>query len=102
MPLNNNTPFAKGAELIVNIPIKPHGMHNLYINDIINLMVNIPGVDRVTHGQAAALLAIDICAWPNHLEEPIPHKSMDARDKLMAEAGLNMTKMILGLEFDFW
>jgi hypothetical protein len=88
--------------LIVNIPIDPHGTHNLYIDDIINLTVNIPGADYIACGQATTLLAIDVCAWPNHLEGPIPHKSMDARDKLMAEAGLTKTKMILGWDFDFW
>jgi hypothetical protein len=65
-------------------------------------MVNIPGADHVAHGQAAALLAINVCTWPNHLEEPIPCKSMHGRNKLMAEAGLTETKMILGWKFDFW
>jgi hypothetical protein len=101
-PLNDSTPFAEGAELIVDIPIDPHKMHCLYIDDIINLMVDIPGVDHITRGQAATLLAINVCTQPNHLEEPIPRKSMDTRDKLMAEAGLTKTKMILGWEFNFW
>jgi hypothetical protein len=91
MLLDDDTPFAKGAELNVDIPIDPRGMHNLYIDDIINLTVDIPGADHVARGQAAALLAIDICTRPNHPEEPIPCKSMDARDKLMAEAGLTKT-----------
>jgi hypothetical protein len=102
MPLDNDTPFAEGAELIVDIPINPHRTHNLYIDNIINLMIDIPGADHIACGQAATLLAINVCAWPNHLEEPIPCKSMGARDKLMAEAGLTDTKMILGWEFDFW
>jgi hypothetical protein len=60
LPLDNNTPLAKGTELIINIPINPHGSHDHYIDDIINLMVNIPGADHVAHGQGAALLAIDV------------------------------------------
>jgi hypothetical protein len=102
MPLDNDTPFAKGAELIVNIPISPHGTLDLYMDNIINLMVNIPRADHVARGQVAALLAINICTWPNHPEETIPCKSMDTRDKLMAEAGITETKMKLGWEFDFW
>jgi hypothetical protein len=31
--LDNNAPFAKGAELIVDIPVDPRGIHNVYIND---------------------------------------------------------------------
>ncbi len=65
-------------------------------------MVNIPGTDHVACGQAAALLAIDTTAWPNHPEEPIPHESMDARDKLIAEAGPTKTKINLGWDFNFW
>ncbi len=99
---DDDTPFAKGAELIVDIPINPSGKHNLYIDDIINLTIDIPGAYHVAHGQVATLLVIDICAQPNHLEEPIPRKSMNARDNLMAEAGLTVTKMILCWEFDFW
>jgi hypothetical protein len=96
MLLNKNTPCAKGAELIVNIPINPPGMHDLNINDIIGLMVDIPGTNHVAHGQAAALLVIDTTAWPNHPEEPIPRKSMGARDKLIAETGPTKTKIIPG------
>jgi hypothetical protein len=76
-------------------------MHDIYINDIINLTIDIPGTVHVNQGQAAALLAIDATAWPNHPDKPIPCESMDARDKLMAEAGLTKTKMILGWEFNF-
>jgi hypothetical protein len=98
MPLSDNTPFTKGAELIVDIPIDPRRMHNLYNDKIIKLMADIPRADYALRGQAAALLAIDVCAWPYHPEAPIPCKSMDARDK----AGLTKAKMILGWEFNFW
>jgi hypothetical protein len=84
--LDDNAPFAEGAELIVGIPVDPRRIHNVYIDDIIGLTVNIPGSDYVARGQAAALLAIDTTAQPNHPKEPIPRESMDARDKLKAEA----------------
>jgi hypothetical protein len=87
--------------LIVDIPISPRRIHDVYTDDIIGLTVDIPGSDYVAHGQAAALLAINTTAWPNHLEKPIPRESMDARDKLKAEAGPSETKMILGWSFDF-
>ncbi len=99
--LDNDVPFAEGAELIVDIPIDPRGIHDSYIDDIIGLTVDIPGSNNVARGQAATLLAIDTTARPNHPNEPIPRESMDARDKLKAEAGPSETKMILGWFFDF-
>jgi hypothetical protein len=100
--LNNDIPFGQRAELIVDIPINPRGMHDIYIDNIINLTVNIPRTDHVAQGQTTALLAIDATTWLYQLEEPIPCKSMDARDKQMAEAGLTKTKIILGWKFDLW
>ena len=99
--LDDTTPFGEGAELIIDIPIDPCGLHNVCIDKIILLMVDIPATDNVACGQSASLLAIDATTQPNHPEEPIPRKSMDARDKLFAEAGLTEIKMILGWEFDF-
>jgi hypothetical protein len=48
--LDNDVPFAEGAELIVDIPIDPHGIPDVYINDIIGLTVNIPGSNNVARG----------------------------------------------------
>jgi hypothetical protein len=39
--------FRQGKELIVNIPINPCGMHDIYINDIICLTLDILGTDHV-------------------------------------------------------
>jgi hypothetical protein len=99
--LKPNVPFAAGAELIVIIPIDPRGTHDVYINDIIGLTVNIPGSNNIARGQAAALLAINAMAQPNHPNKPIPRESMYTREKLKAEAGLSKKKMILGWSFDF-
>jgi len=98
---DDDIPFGEGAELIVDIPIDPWGSHDVYIDDIILLTVDIPGTDNIAREQSASLLAIDATARPNHPKEPIPRESMDARDKLFAEAGLTELKMILGWEFDF-
>ena len=42
-----------------------------------------------------------MAARPIHPEEPIPREEMAALTKLLDEAGLEETKMILGLFFDF-
>ena len=101
--LDDDIPFGAGAELIVNIPIDPRGLHDIYIDDVILLVVDIPGTNNIPRRQSASLLAIDTTTRPNHPKEPIPipRKSMDARNKLFAEAGLREIKMILGWEFDF-
>ena len=78
--LDEDIPFKAGTELIVNIPINPRGLYDVYINDVILLTVNIPGTDNIAHGQSASLLAIVTTARPNHPNEPIPRESMDARD----------------------
>ncbi len=95
-PLEPDVPFAAGADLIVVIPVDPRGTHHVYIDDIIGLTLDIPGSNNVARGQAAALLAIDATARPNHPDEPTPRESMYAIDKLKAEAGLSEKKMILG------
>jgi hypothetical protein len=86
--LEPDIPFAAGAELIVKIPVDPQGAYDVYIDDIVGLTVAFPGSNNIARGQAAALLAIDATSRPNHPNEPIPRESMDARDKLKAEAGL--------------
>ena len=72
--LDDDIPFGEGAELIVDIPIDPRGSHDVYIDDIILLTVDIPGTDNVARGQSASLLAIGATARPNHPEEPIPRE----------------------------
>ena len=88
-------------ELIVNIPIDPCWMHVIYIDVIISLLLNILEIDYVAWGQAAALLAINATAHPNHQNKPILWEGMEARDKLLAEAGLSETKVDLGWLFNF-
>ena len=70
--LNCDIPFREGVELIADISINPRGSHDLYIDDIVGLRIDIPGTDHVARGQAATLLAIETIAQPNHPNEPTP------------------------------
>ena len=99
--LDDDIPLRAGAELIVDIPINLRGLHDVYIDDVILLTVDIPGTDNIARKKSAYLLAINTTARPNHPKEPIPSESMDVQDTLFAEAGLMEIKMILGWEFDF-
>ncbi len=47
MLLNDDIPFGQGEELIVDIPINSRGMHDIYINDIICLTLDILGTDNI-------------------------------------------------------
>ena len=67
-----------------------------YINDTTGLTVNLPGTLNAGRLEAAILLAIEVAAWPNDINKPIPHKPMVAQDKLKAEGGLAKLKVILG------
>jgi hypothetical protein len=97
----DNTPFGKGRELIVNVDVNKFGIHNIYIDDLIGLRINLPDSDHCKRSECAPLLAMDICArWPNP-NEPIPRYKMAARKKLDAEGRLSETKMILGWLWNF-
>ena len=51
--------------------------------------------------EAAIPLAIEVASWPDNVNEPIPRKTVVAKDKLLAEGGLSETKVILGWLFNF-
>ena len=85
----------------MDIDVNPRGIHDIYIDDMIAITVNIPGTNNLARCAAADLLAIHATARPKHPEEPIPREEMEARNKLAAEAGLEEEKIILGWHFDF-
>ena len=99
--MDDDIPFGIGKELIVDINVNPRGIHNIYVNDMIPLTLDIPGTNNLARCAAAGLLAIHATARPKHPEEPIPREEMEARNKLAAKAGLEEEKIILGWLFDF-
>jgi hypothetical protein len=99
--MDDNVPFGTGKELIVEIKVNPKGTHNIYIDDMIPLTVDIPGTDSLARCAADGLLAIHTTAQPKHLDEPIPREEMEARNKLSPEAGLKEEKIIMGWRINF-
>ncbi len=93
-------PFTEGADLIVNIPVDPRGIGDVYIDDLIQATVVIEGTNNAIRCEHATLLAIDTCAHSKHPNEPIPRKDIEAWNKLQAEAGLEEQKTILGWFLD--
>ena len=58
------------------------------------------GTDNVLRNGAAVLLAINVLARPLADNEPIPRETMEALKKLLAEAGPEEIKIILGWIFN--
>ncbi len=98
--LPDNIPFAEGKELIVNIEIDDKGTHDMYLDNLVGLAIDIPGTDNIIRAERAPLLAIHTCARPVHADEPIPRLNMASLQKLKAEAALSEIKTILGWVWD--
>jgi len=96
-----NRPFGVGRELVVDIPINPRGIYDLYLDDIIGLSLDMPETNNLERSAAAHLLAIATTARPSHENEPIPREAMEAEAKLAAEASPEEIKLILGWLMDF-
>ena len=88
-------------ELIVNVPVNPQGYADVYIDDTTGLTINLPGIRNTDRLEAAIPLAIEVAAWPNNVNEPIPGEPMVAQVELKAEGGLAETKIILRWHFNF-
>ena len=94
-------PFGVGRELVVDIPINPRGIYDLYLDDIIGLTLDMPGTNNLERSAGAHLLAIAATARPSHDNEPIPREAMEAEAKLAAEASPEEVKLILGWLMNF-
>jgi hypothetical protein len=64
--LDDNVPFGKGKELIVNIDVNPKGMNDVFVDDIIPITVGLPGTDNMLRCESAALLAIHVTTRESH------------------------------------
>ena len=95
--LNDDVPFGVGKDLIVDVPVDPKGIADVYIDDTIALGVDLQNTNNSMRLENTILLVIHVAARPIHPEEPIPREEMAALEKLLAKAGLEETKMILGL-----
>jgi hypothetical protein len=68
----------------------------LTIDDNIGLAVDVPGSGNAKRIERAALLAIYTAARALSPNEPIPRETMEARNKLAAEAAAEEIKRVLG------
>ena len=99
--LPDSVPFAEGLDLIVDIPVDARGTTDVYIDDTISLSVDVEGSDNVQRLRQCSLLAINCASRDVHAKEPIPRDEMAEKKKLLAEAGPEEIKTILGWVFNF-
>ena len=99
--LDDNISFGEGKELIIDVPVDPKGVVDVYIDDTLGLTVEEEGSDNIMRLERAILLAIYVASRPKDANEPIPREEMAALNKLIAEAGLEEEKTILGWFFNF-
>ncbi len=85
----------------MDIKVNPRETHNIYINNLIPLTVDIPGTDNLARCAAAGLLAIHTTAQPKHPNYLIPREEMEARNKLSSESKLKEEKFILRWHINF-
>eukprot|EP00957_Ditylum_brightwellii_P147269 11214154-Ditylum_brightwellii.AAC.1 len=88
-------------QLIVDIPVDPQGTINVYIDNTIDITVDLPDTDNVTQLEQAMLLAIHVAARPVSTNEPLPRDEMASLSKLATEAQAEEENTILGWFFDF-
>jgi hypothetical protein len=97
--LDDDIPFGIGRDLVVDIPVDPRGTIDLYIDDYCGLMVDIG--DNAIRLERAPLLALGSAACEVATTEPLPRDDIEARNKLLAEAGLTEIKTFLEWLIDF-
>ena len=94
--LDDSIPFAEGKVLIIDVQVDARGTSYVYIDNTIALTVDVEDSNNVQPLEQATLLAIHCAAREKHKDEPIPREEMAARAKLLAEAGAEEIKIILG------
>ena len=99
--LPDEVPFGIGKELVVDVPVNSRGTSDIFVDDILANTVDLPGSDNVERCAGATLLSIHTIARPLLAQEPIPRESMAALDKLLAEAGPEERKIMLGWVLNF-
>ena len=70
--LSDQIPLAEGKELIVDVPINPRGITDVFIDDTTGLTIDLVDSDHALRLERAILLAIHVIARPKHPDEPIP------------------------------
>ena len=99
--MDNYIPFIEGKGMIIDVPVDARGTAVVYIDDTISLTLDVEDSNNVQRLEQATLLVIHFSAQEKHNDEPIPREEMAARPKLLAEAGAEEIKIIMGWILNF-
>ena len=90
--LYESIPFAEGKDLIVDVPVDTRGTEDVYIDDTIDLTVDVENSNNIQRIEQTTLLDIHCASRDKHVNEPITREEIAARAKLIAEAGADEVK----------
>ena len=96
--INDDIPFEPSLPLIVDIPRCITGKADVYIDDIISIILDMG--DNLAKGKLAAALAVHLVSRHTVDNEPIPRHPMISIPKLEAEGAIEETKIVLGWKLD--
>ena len=97
--LPEDIPFAQGRPLIVDVPARPKGSTDVYLDDMIQLFLDRE--DIVARASAVVPLVLHLLIRPTHpTEEPIKRTDILAEDKMLAEGSPSEVMRVLGWELD--
>ena len=88
-------------DLIVDVEVNKKGMHQMNLDDLIGLGMDLPDCNNIAQAEWAPLLAILTCARPLHTNEPIPCDTMAAKKKLKGLSWNDREEDQPGLEMGF-
>lgn len=91
--LPEETPFEPALPLIVQVPDEDNKV-DVYIDDTTTISVDVD--DNADKGEAAVALAMHVVGRPLDPGDPIARNDLVLMTKLLAEAGLDEIKILLG------
>ena len=91
-------PPAPAQELAVSVPTRPHGFHDSYLDDMIQLFVATP--ENLLRCPSIVPLIVHLMTRPLAPDEPLPRKPMLESDKLEAEGSPAECQRVLGWIID--
>jgi hypothetical protein len=97
-PITTSQEIANYEDTLILPDPRPWGTSDVFIDDIIVVMLNRP--DYIRNAAAATPLAIDILSRPFNEDDKPPREHMIAISKLKAEGSLREAQIILGWKVD--
>ena len=96
--LSEDIPIAQAQELAVMVPPRPHGFHDCYLDDMIQLFLATE--ENIHRCPCIVPLIVHLMTRPLADDEPITRKAMLEDDKLKAEGAPVEEQRVLGWTID--